>query len=651
MFTNKTITPKNPGPLKVLTIGRVSTEKQDIRMLDVQQAEVRKVIAGLYDGPIELAAFGEQMSGDVALRATYVEACELLEGGEIDVAILFDLSKAARLPRWMHQFIDICVDCDTRFISIGDGIDTADSTWELTTGTATLVHGTHNTHTRHRIKAKGDWAFERGGQVTRAIFGYRKLSAEEAESGDHGPQGLRLARLPDCTAIIKGMRDRVMLGETYAGIADWLNDRNIPTGPFVKRQTWTGKMVIAYLRHPLLHGERQRSLHKIVKLRSQKGTKRSINPNPMVKIYEALAHLSPKEHAKLIAEMDRRITAHPRKQQAKVGPKGRTRSKTLFPGQLMTCGVCGAPLYWCGNHGLKCSNIGNPAQGQCWNHIQINAKIVRRRVKDFLLAVFDDRPDEKAIFIKVVLTECERLQGRENREMNRVQADIQRLKKEQQNLVIAIRQGTEIPALVEAIQQAENYLRAANQKLTGLHEQAEASPILADEATVEDKLPDILDHLFTSSYEFSAMMRRIIPKFIVQPLQAVDSGKPVARAQITFSFAALADRSPAGEYEPRSGDFSVPMDLFAPPAHVQCLDAAVRLHEKNPAWSAEKIATAITESTGQKIERWSVRGALKLHKIMQDMAATEPYVPITDPSRVSRWRQKNGHRTRWDQTK
>ena len=651
MFSQQLIQPKKPGPLQVLTIGRVSTEKQDIRMLDVQQTEVRKVIEGLYDGPIELVALGEQMSGDVAFRTTYVEACELIEGGEIDVAILFDLSKAARLPRWMHQFIDICVDCDTRFISIGDGIDTADPTWEIATGTATLVHGTHNAHTRHRIKAKGDWAFDRGGQVTRAIFGYRKLSAEEAESGEHGPQGLRLARLPDCTAIIKGMRDRVMLGETYAGIADWLNDRDIPTGPFVKRQTWTGKMVIAYLRHPLLHGERQRSLHKIVKRRSQKGTKRSINPNPMVKVYQELAHLSREEHAELIAEMDRRIAAHPRKQKAKIGPKGRSRSKTLFPGQLMTCGVCGSPFYWRGNIGLQCSNRGDPAQGGCWNHVQVNGNIVRTEMRNLLLRLCNDRPDVEDFLGKIALAECERLRGRGDRETNRIQADIKRLDKERGNLANAISRGGEIDVLVELLQRATIQMEGAKKKLANIQVQSDEIPVIVDSDDVEAQLSDILDHLLSNSYELSALLRRVIPRFIIHPLQAVDSGKPVARAEVTFSFAALADQNADGTYTPRPGDFSVTLDLFAPPAHVQCLDAAVRLREKNPTWSAEKIATAITESTGQKIKRWPVQDALKLHNIMQDMAAAEPYVPITDPANVSRWRQKNSRKTRWDQTK
>ena len=55
MFINNTpLTPKVPGPLQTLTIGRVSTTKQDIQMLEVQQAEVRKVIEGAYDGPINL---------------------------------------------------------------------------------------------------------------------------------------------------------------------------------------------------------------------------------------------------------------------------------------------------------------------------------------------------------------------------------------------------------------------------------------------------------------------------------------------------------------------------------------------------------------------------------------------------------------------
>jgi hypothetical protein len=41
---------------------------------------------------------------------------------------------------------------------------------------------------------------------------------------------------------------------------------------------------------------------------------------------------------------------------------------------------------------------------------------------------------------------------------------------------------------------------------------------------------------------------------------------------------------------------------------------------------------------------------MKLHRLMEAKGLSDPYVPITDPATVSRWRMKNGHKPRWDQT-
>jgi len=620
-------------------------------MIEAQYAEVKREVQSIYQGPIDLTKRGEQASGEDVLRTTFLEAIELIESDQFDLAILFDLSKASRNPQFMWMFINTCLDHDTRFISVGDNIDTADPTWETSAGAAALIHGTHIQHTRHRVKAQGDTAFDQGGMVTKIPFGYRKLSKDEAAAGANSSASLRMAKIDEDTDVIRGMMDRVLAGNTYESVSAWLNDQDVPTGPYVEAERWNSKRVRELLRNPLLHGERVRSRDQIIRRRTDGKKIRRRNTSPTTKVWPVLAHLTPEEHSELLAEMDRRVAAHPRKQRAKTGPKGRTRSKTLFPGQLMTCGICGSPFYWRGNIGLQCSNRGDPAQGECWNHIQVNGDIVRTRMHNLLLGLCDDRPDVKKILVKIALAECERLRGRGDRETDRIQADIKRLDKERSNIADAIRCGGEIDVLVELLQRTTVQLEGAKMKLANLQEQSDVVPVIADTDAVEAQLPNIFDHLLANSYELSALLRRVIPKFVVHPLQAVDSGKPVARAKVTFNFAALADRSPAGEYEPRLGDFSVMLDLFAPPAHVRCLDAAVQLRGEHPAWSAERIATTITESTGQRIERWSVRGALKLHKTMQDLASAAPYVPITDPASVSRWRQKSSRRARWDQTK
>ena len=280
MATNEAISPKNPGPLKVLTIGRISTPHQDMAMIEAQHLEVQRALKSIYGGPSELTKLGEQASGEDVSRSTFVEAMELIETDQFDLAMLFDLSKASRNQQFMWLFINTCVDHGTRFISVGDNIDTADPTWETAAGAAALVHGTQIQHTRHRVKAQGDAAFDKGGMVTKIPFGYRKLSEDEAAAGDNGSAGLRMAKIDEDTPVIRGMMDRVLAGSTYESIAAWLDDQGVATGPYVKAERWNGKRVHELLRNPLLHGERVRSRDQIIRRRTDGKKIRRRNASP-----------------------------------------------------------------------------------------------------------------------------------------------------------------------------------------------------------------------------------------------------------------------------------------------------------------------------------------------------------------------------------
>ncbi len=290
-------------------------------------------------------------------------------------------------------------------------------------------------------EAKGDYAFLNGGMVTKAPFGFRKLSIDEAESGQFGPKGLRIAKIPEATPVIREIRDRVMQGDTYESIATWLNDEIVGLAWCI-REHFTGKYIAGYLRNTtLLHGERQRSRHQVIRLRTTGRKKHRLNPDPLTMVYPELAHLTPEEHADLIAEMDRRVTEHPRKRRAKVGPKGRARSRSHFPGQAMTCSVCGSVYYWHGNGCLKCSDCGDPAKGQCWNHLQVEPVNVRNQVAEVLLRRIEEHPEAKAAFVQAALAECERLRGRGGREQSRLEEQIKRLRTEKKALASAIRKG------------------------------------------------------------------------------------------------------------------------------------------------------------------------------------------------------------------
>src|SRR3954451_4271811 len=249
------LVPKDPaGPPRVLVLGRISTVHQNPENIDASYRFVGDFLKRMHDGPIHVKHLGEQASGMRTDRATIVEAEDEIATGTWDLAITEDLSRFYRNPRHQYAFVQEAVDHETRVICIGDHLDTAEEGWEVALGAAVLRHGLYIPDTRRRVKRTAQHAFHRGAMVQKIRYGYRKLTREEAESGAHGPRGLRIARRPECTAILREMTRRVRDGVPYTAVAEWLNDQQVAPGPYVTKRRWTGKLVEDTLRDPILHG-------------------------------------------------------------------------------------------------------------------------------------------------------------------------------------------------------------------------------------------------------------------------------------------------------------------------------------------------------------------------------------------------------------
>jgi len=194
----------------------------------------------------------------VADRRTIREAEDMIADGKVDLILVEDVGRIYRDPRHLIAFVNDVVDAGVRLVSINDALDFADGDdWETTLTIAMVRHGFAAVDARKRVNRMATYAFNRGGDVKKIRFGYRKLSKAEADSGQFGPVGLRIAKRSECTPVIRHMRDMVLAGSTYEQVADWLNIQGIKPGPYAKRPDWNGKLVIQLLRYPLLHGERE----------------------------------------------------------------------------------------------------------------------------------------------------------------------------------------------------------------------------------------------------------------------------------------------------------------------------------------------------------------------------------------------------------
>ena len=72
-FSQIPLEPKRPGPLRVLTIGRVSDLRQNESNIDAMHDVVERVLVDMCKGDFVLDKLGEQGSGLIVDRPSIVE--------------------------------------------------------------------------------------------------------------------------------------------------------------------------------------------------------------------------------------------------------------------------------------------------------------------------------------------------------------------------------------------------------------------------------------------------------------------------------------------------------------------------------------------------------------------------------------------------
>ena len=625
--------PKNPeGPLRVLIIGRISTVHQKEESIEASYRYVEKYLKQVVEGPLEIKHLGERASGMLADRATIREAEDLIATGTWDLAVAEDLSRIFRNPRHQYNFVQDAVDYETRVICISDHLDTGDENWETMMSAATLRHGLTVPDTRRRVRRTATYAFHRGGMVQRVRYGYRKLSKEEAESGHFGSKGLAIAKRPECTPIIREMKERVLRGDTYTSIADWLNDEGIEVPPYATNGRWTDRLVRNLLRDPILSGQRafRRTLYELI-YRTGKHRRRR-NPEPETESYPELAHLSPEEHSEILQAMERRARTHPRKSGRNHPLYGRPRSRSIWPAQHARCAICGGLFYRYNGHSLKCQNAHKRGDQRCWNHVQVDCETARDKILSWLVRFVDDCSEYRGALVDLVQAEPRRLYDRSRRAGQSLSREIEDLERQAANLAEAIAQGGRLEILLDRLSTVNEALAATRRTQAQRAAEASETGLLPTRESIEKDLESAIKSLARSSFELANLMRQVFTDFSIQPVQALDSGQVRPRAKLTVCL------SPLGSLEAPDSSTSVKqitqieVDLFDPPLHILHMPDCVKARKDNPQMSLRQIAASLG------VNYMTVKRACDYSRRMEAEGLSEPFRELRQrPEVASRW--------------
>jgi DNA invertase Pin-like site-specific DNA recombinase/DNA-binding NarL/FixJ family response regulator len=636
MHLNPPLRPRqNGGPLKVVIVARISTTKQDPRSLDDQEAKCRKYLEDAYDGQIDAKVLATQGSGECLDRLELAELEALIESRAYDVVICEDLSRICRRAR-AYDFCELCIDHGTRLIAINDRVDTLVEGWQDPAWFATFHHERSNRDTSQRIRRSQINRFLNGGMIQGLVYGYIKPRGAKSDS--------EISKDPHAETIVPEIFRRLEDGASYAEVADWLNNESVPTGPHSRtQQRWDSELVRRYIHNPILKGVRYRN-RKISKRHNKSGRHVAVDASPNeLKTRECphLAFVDPAyyDHViRLVDERNRRRRSGREDQRS--SRLGVSRTRTRFPGQHASCGICGRPLWWmdCGGQpAMVCSGAHNY---KCWSSLYI----VQRQLTDTLTAAlltevghmagFDAALAEK---VRQQLDSAGQSRDRRKQELQRA---IQAVEVKQRRLLDCIESGQSVPALMARLQELEAELAEQRYQLLSLDQEPDATIELPDMPTLRSMADAALAKSMDDDPEAVRLLRRLIPEYVVLPYRICDGNAVVARAHLKVNLASLLPAGVQAMLDDQVLTKSLCVDLFDVPQRVTYREEILRLKREGVPHRA------IARQLGLKQQ--AVLNALYLDERMQSLGLTDPYELVTEPPQHTRLRRHLHPRYRFE---
>jgi len=630
------LAPRNGSVLKVIVIDRISTANQDPKSNADQRAMVHQWVEDRFDGPIEWTHISGQGSGECVDRKQVLEAEELVESGQYDLAVMEDLG---RHMRRVHAvlFCELCEDMETRLVAINDDIDTFKE-WRLHAFFAAMKHEASNKDTSERIKRTLRHRFAQGEVVQCPIFGYVK------------PQGAKndddLQKDPAAEPIFEEWFRRLDDGAAYSEISDWLNENGVHTGPYCRCDKWSGKMVARITKNPILKGLRVRNNMKSKRV-NKSGKYKSVKARPDERLERCCPHLAffePQYYDRVIRKVKQRNAGcRPGRPGSKHPCSGRPKKRTVWPGQHIFCGICGR-LYRYGGHGQNDHLLCRGAyEYRCWNAITVDGPEAAEKIAS---AVFDEisrLPEFDSTLIAMIREESEKLDShREERIRELANAD-QKLDREIQNVMGAVRQTGGSPSLLAELARLE----ADKERNQLVRDELEQTPRQAiDIPSIEEVkrlARESFEGLAVDSLEFGRHIRRLIPKIKVFPCRLIDGGHIVLRARFTLNLAPLVSGGDQPDDLLESLTRTMNVDLFDPPQREEFRERVVALRSAiNPKTGKNHTEAEVARNCGITIT--AAQRAAALQRKMDQLGLSDPFVPVTEPPGDYKKLRRHQHR-------
>jgi len=626
-FRGEQIKPRKGNKLVVGIVARISGgQNQKELSLDDQVDHAKSVVSELFDGSVEYRVIKTTAKGERLDRPELQQLEDLLKSRELDLLIAEDIGRIVRGTA-AERMCGIAVDHGTRVIAPNDCFDTADLDWEGDAISACRDHVGHNSHVSKRLKQKLNNRFKKfGGATSRPIFGYEV--PETAKTFDDWLKD------PDAVPIVSELLEILRATKNCSYAADWLNERNVPTGPYVRKTSrWTGRLTRQWVRNPLIKGVATRGVRHTVKIHETGRRVAVKNPaGPLHYPCPHLAYLTEDEFAELNADLDAKNSKLGRKPVDGRDPReGIPKCRTRWPGQCITCGVCGQGFVW-GGHGvtdhMMCTGS---RQYTCWNSATFDGVTGAKLLTAAVLGEIERLPEFDTVLVERVRKNVRQARDGREAELARATRELAQIEQSLKNVGDAIAKVGVSETLEEKLTELTLARRNCRERLEQIKKWPTDEVALPPIAQIKQQAREKLLDLAATSMEFHAAMRQLVPTIEVFPVRCVDGGAIVLRARLVVELASLIDLPGEVLLDEQSFRRTVEIDLFEPPQRVRFREQVVQMRASGMTERKVAATLGLTITAAQR--------AAELDRLMRSRSITDPYERITSPPSDSKWKR------------
>lgn len=625
--TDTVLKPRDGHTVRAGIIARISgCKNQKEASLDDQLDHEQEVVREHYDGEIDFEVIAKtKAKGEWTDRPELAAFEEIARRGDKDIIVIEDLGRLVRGTEAV-RLLGIAVDNKTRVIVPNDNIDTSRDTWEQDAIRAAADHVAHNAHTSHRLKHKLRNRFVKfGGAMARPIAGY--IVPDEATTYSDWRKD------PNAAEWILNGYQLLRRTQNYSAVADMLNRKGVPTGPYCRNLEWDGAMAKRFYRNPLLKGRPYRNKMHSVK-HYQTGRRKSVKHPDGPVFFDAphLAFLDATDFDDLGALLDAKNANFRRRESNGVDPLlGVPRRRSKFPGQILACYYCGHKYVWGGNGITSNLMCANSRHWRCWNTDGVRADLVTIGLRDAILAELyrlDGFDDQYRDLLERADAGC----GLDyETKVAQIESQAAEVERQERNLINAIRKygdSEPIQSEMEALKARKATITESRRELKRSKESNLKLPSSVSE------LRKLLEEQFLaasqSKDEFGDLLRKICPEMHAY-LVATCDGQPSVypRVQARIELDGIVDNHTSVNGLDKLLHRVITIDAFVPPQRERIRLRAVAGREQG--LTIKAIVRHIAAHSSDKPSACTVSAALRLHDAMQRQSLSSPYVLAEHP--------------------